>query len=218
MRVQILRKKRDFYTKKAKREGYRSRAAYKLLQIDKKYKIFQPGQLVIDLCGAPGGFSQIARDRTKETATIFLVDLARIKPIPGITKVLKGDITSQSTILQLQQEVERYLKPSLELVVLADCSPNVSGNWVTDHARQIWLSEVALGIANYFLADKFLTKVFQGELFKSFINKIRIYYKEVRIYKPSTSRKTSAETYIVGEKRLDLNISRFNPESLFKGE
>ena len=218
MRVLILRKRRDVYTKRAKKEGFRSRAAYKLLQIDKKYNIFQPNELVIDLCGAPGGFSQIARDRTNGDAKVFLVDLARVKTLPGITKIIKGDITHHSTILQLHQEVEKHLNLSSKLVVLADCSPNVSGNWVTDHAQQVWLSEVALGIANYFLADKFLTKVFQGELFKTFINKIKIYYREVKTFKPPTSRKTSAETYIVAQKRHNLNMSRFDLDSLRKDE
>ena len=213
-----MRKRRDIYTKKAKQEGYRSRAAYKLLQIDKKYNIFKQKQLVIDLCGAPGGFSQIARDCTKGEVKIFIVDLARIKPFPGITKIIKGDITNYSTILQLQQEVNKYLKDTTNIIVLADCSPNVSGNWATDHARQIWLSEVSLGIANYFLADNFLTKVFQGEYFKAFMNEISTYYSEVKAYKPPTSRKTSAETYIIAQKRRKLNINLFDQNSLHKDE
>ena len=186
-----LRKRRDAYTKRAKKEGYRSRAAYKLIQINKKFKIFNQKQIVIDLCGAPGGFSQIARDATNGRAKIYLVDIARIKPLPGTIEIIKGDITDHKTILQLRENIEKVLSSSNQIIVLADCSPNVSGNWATDHSRQIWLSEVALGIANYFLADTFLTKVFQGEFLKDFFKMIDTYYGEVKTYKPPTSRKSN---------------------------
>ena len=89
------------YTKRAKQEGYRSRAAYKLKQINEKFKIFEQKQIVIDLCGAPGGFSQIARDSSNGQSKIFIVDLARIKTIPGISDIIKGDITNDKTVLKL---------------------------------------------------------------------------------------------------------------------
>jgi 23S rRNA (uridine2552-2'-O)-methyltransferase len=213
-----LRKRRDVYTKQAKKEGYRSRAAYKLIQINKKFNIFKQEQVVIDLCGAPGGFSQIARDSTDGRSKIYLVDLARIKPIPGITGIIKGDITDYKTILQLRENIEKVKYHSNEIIVLADCSPNVSGNWSTDHSRQIWLSEVALGIANYFLADTFLTKVFQGELLKDFMKKINSYYGDVKTYKPPTSRKTSSEMYIIAQGRKMTQMERFSEESLYSDE
>ncbi|MFX0084152.1 MAG: SAM-dependent methyltransferase [Candidatus Hodarchaeota archaeon] len=213
-----MRKRRDYYTKKAKQEGYRSRAAYKLLQIDKKFNLFHENQAIIDLCGAPGGFSQVARDQTCQKGDIFLVDLARIKPIPHITEIIKGDITKISTIVQLQECLKKHGSEEKEIVVLADCSPNVSGHWLTDHARQIWLAEVALGISNYFLAEKFLTKVFQGQLFKKYILKIKNVYKIVKIHKPETSRKRSAETYIIASERLNRDVPRYNRESLILDE
>jgi len=216
--VSKLRKRRDVYTKRAKREGYRSRAAYKLIQINKKFKIFSQKQIVIDLCGAPGGFSQIARDTTKGNAKIYLVDFARIKSIPGITDIIKGDITAFKTVLILRERIEKVLDSSNKIVVLADCSPDVSGNWATDHSRQIWLSEVALGIANYFLADTFLTKVFQGEFLKDFVKKINIYYGEVKTFKPATSRKSSSEIYIIAQRRKKTHMERFSKESLYKDE
>jgi len=196
-----LRKRKDFYARKAKQEGYRSRAAYKLLQIDSKFKIFKNKQIVIDLCGAPGGFSQVARDRTKGTAKIFLIDLARVKPIPKITKIIKGDITSLSTVLEVRKHLERYNIDKMDVIVLADCSPDVSGNWATDHARQIWLAEVSLGISNYFAANTFVTKVFEGEYFKQLFNKVKDFYGDVHVYKPPTSRKQSAETYVIAKDR-----------------
>ncbi|MHA1973788.1 MAG: SAM-dependent methyltransferase [Candidatus Hodarchaeales archaeon] len=196
-----MRKRKDFYAKKAKQEGYRSRAAYKLLQIDTKFRIFKKRQIIIDLCGAPGGFSQVARDCTKGTAKIFLIDLARVKPIPKITKIIKGDITSFSTIQEVRKNLEKYIVNNRDIVVLADCSPDVSGNWATDHARQIWLAEVSLGISNYFAAHTFISKVFEGEYFKQLFNKIKNFYGDVHIFKPPTSRKQSAETYVIARSR-----------------
>lgn len=214
--VFLLPKKRDFYSKKAKYEGYRSRAAYKLLQIDNKFKLFHPNQTVIDLCGAPGGFSQIARDKTNGEARIFLVDIARIKPIPNITEIIKGDITKLQTILQLQKSLEKQGADNNEIVVLADCSPNVSGHWTMDHTRQIWLAEVALGISNYFLAEKFVTKVFQGEFFQELLDKINVSYQSVKIFKPPTSRKKSAETYIIALENKNRGTERYNQKHLVK--
>lgn len=213
-----LRKRRDVYTKRAKKEGYRSRAAYKLIQINKKFRLFNQNPIVIDLCGAPGGFSQIARDTTNGRSKIYLVDLARIKQIPGIECIIKGDITDYKTILQLKENIEPILTSTSEIIVLADCSPNVSGNWSTDHARQIWLSEVALGIANYFLADTFLTKVFQGELLKDFTNLIKTFYGDVKTFKPPTSRKSSSEIYVIAQKRQDMQMDRFSKNSLYRDE
>jgi len=213
-----LRKRRDLYTKRAKQEGHRSRAAYKLIQINKKFKIFNQNQIVIDLCGAPGGFSQIARDATNGSAKIYLVDIARVKTIPGITDIIKGDISDYEIILQLRGIIEKVLNSSSQIIVLADCSPNVSGNWATDHSQQIWLSEVALGISNYFLADTFLTKVFQGEFLKDFVEMINIFYGNVKTYKPPTSRKSSSEIYIIAQRRKNTQMDRFSKESLYKDE
>lgn len=211
-----MRKKRDIFTKKAKKEGYRSRAVYKLQALDTKFKIFSKNQIIIDLCGAPGGFSQVARDRTNGCASIFLVDLARVKPFPGITGIIKGDITKFSTIQELQSQVSNFNPEIKEIVVLADCSPDVSGSWEIDHARQIWLTEVALGISNYFCAKKFVTKIFQGELSKSLLDKIKLFFENVSIYKPPTSRKQSAETYIVAVRGKKILKELYQIEFLIK--
>lgn len=213
-----LRKRPDKYSKKAKHEGYRSRAAYKLLQINEKFNLFHDRQTVIDLCGAPGGFSQIARDQTDGRAKIFLIDLARVKSIPNITEIIKGDITKLTTIHRLQESLEQHEAYKNEIIVLSDCSPNVSGHWVTDHARQVYLAEVSLGIANYFLAEKFLTKVFQGEYFEELMHKIRTYYTNVKVFKPPTSRKQSAETYIIAMRRKNFDDEQFNTKYLILDE
>ncbi len=169
------------------------------------------------MCGAPGGFSQIARDQTKGKARIFLVDIARVKAIPNITEIIKGDITKLSTVLQLQRSIEKY-RVNNEIIVLADCSPNVSGHWATDHARQVWLAEVALGISNYFSAEKFITKVFEGEYLLELLQKIKASYNNVKIYKPATSRKESAETYIIATESKNRNKEEYNQDYLVLDE
>jgi 23S rRNA (uridine2552-2'-O)-methyltransferase len=209
-----LKKRPDKYSRKAKKEGYRSRAAYKLLQIDKKFNIFRSNQIIIDLCGAPGGFSQVARDQTHGKANIFLVDLSRVKHIPNLTEIIKGDITKLDTILKLRESVEKCELKDKDIVVLADCSPNVSGHWSTDHARQIWLAEVALGISNYFSAKMFISKVFQGEYFNEFLQKVKKSYSKVNVYKPPTSRKQSAETYIISKERNEVIRTIYNQNFL----
>lgn len=143
-----------------------------------------------------------------------MVDLARIKQIPYIKEIIKGDITKLSTITQLQNSLRRNGSEEKEMVVLADCSPNLSGAWITDRAKQIWLAEVALGISNFFLAEKFLTKVFQGEFFQELLKKIKISYKNVKSHKPKTSRKGSAEIYIVATERKNKEVQRYNKQFL----
>ena len=146
------------------------------------------------------------------------MDIARVKSIPNITEIIKGDITQLNTILQLQKSLEKHNAIENEIIVLADCSPNVSGHWTTDHTRQIWLAEAALGISNYFFAEKFITKVFQGEYLQELLKKIRAAYQNVKIYKPPTSRKKSAEIYIIAENGKDRGIERYNRNHLVLNE
>lgn len=213
----MSRRKRDQFTKKAKKEGFRSRAAYKIEEIDKKFDIFKPGRTYIDLCGAPGGFSQIARDRTLNKSRILLVDLARIREIPGV-RIIKGDITNLVTIKKIRSILDEWGRSESEIVVMADCSPKVSGSWNTDHEIQIWLSKNALGIANYYLAKIFITKVFQGMQYKSFLEEVNKFYSDVKAYKPSVSRTKSAETYIIAKKRKNQYERRFNEDLLYLDE
>lgn len=146
------------------------------------------------------------------------MDKARVKPIDQV-RIIIGDITKRSTVFRIQEELEQSGFIKEEIVVLADCSPNVSGNWATDHARQIWLSETALGIANYFQAAKFITKVFQGEQLSSFLQKIRQSFEDVKEFKPPTSRKRSAEMYVIATKRIkgEGDIGLFNERILEVG-
>ncbi|MFX1534934.1 MAG: SAM-dependent methyltransferase [Promethearchaeota archaeon] len=189
-------KKPDHYTKKAKREGLKSRAAYKLEQIQRKYRLIQKGDIVIDLCGCPGGWAQIAKRETGKTGLVVLVDLKKVQ-LNNVLSIV-ADITKEETYTKILNSLNE-IKQNTQHVngVIADCSPNVSGSWTTDHFRQIWLAENALEITKKFSAKYFICKVFQGEGLDDFITEVQEVFTKVRRYKPDASRKASAELYII---------------------
>lgn len=188
------RARKDQFYKKAKKEGYRSRAAYKLKQINKKFNIIKKYDTVVDLGAAPGGWLQVAKEISG--GKIIGVDLQSIKPIEGVITI-KGDITSSYTL--------RYIKNLIDMadVVLCDASPNLSGNWSYDHARSIDIAESALNCAKEILKPNgnFVVKVFQGDMFDSYLNNARDNFKFTKAYTPFASRKQSAEIYIIGKKK-----------------
>lgn len=189
----LKKRKRDFYYKKAKLEGLRSRAAYKLKQLDKKFKIFKGVKKVLDLCCAPGGWLQYSLSRIGGDGLIIGVDLVEIAPLPNVY-FIRGDITHEETL----EKIVKIANGKIDLV-LSDCSPNVSGIWELDHARQIYLAETSLKIARKVLrrGGKFVVKIFQGDLFNNYLDKVRTFFKIVNVTKPEASRKGSAEMYIV---------------------
>ena len=189
------RRRRDEYRKRAKVEGYRSRAAYKLAQIDSKFRLIRKGDTVVDLCAAPGGWSQYASKKVGEKGRVIAVDKMKIKPIESVVNIC-GDVTAFEEVLKTVEEVLNGEKVD---VVLSDCSPSVSGNWSLDHARQIFLAEASLKIATKILkpGGNFVVKVFQGDLLEEFITKIKRRFKFVKRLKPKASRKKSAEIYII---------------------
>lgn len=190
----IRERKRDFYHRLAREEGYRSRASYKLLQIAEKHSLMKMGDVVVDLGAAPGGWMQAARKLVGEEGYVLGVDLKPIDDLdlPNVTSVV-GDVErlNNSDILKmLPREAD---------VVLSDLSPNVSGNWDLDHARQIYLAETSLKLAVDILhvGGNFLVKAFQGSSFMDFIDQVKAYFRIVRIVKPKASRRESAEAYVV---------------------
>ncbi|MFX0090160.1 MAG: SAM-dependent methyltransferase [Candidatus Hodarchaeota archaeon] len=189
-------KKPDHYTKKAKRDGLKSRAAYKLEQIQKKYRLIRKGDIIVDLCGCPGGWSQIAKREVGKRGLVILVDQKKVK-LENILTV-EADITEEETCSKII-DAFKEIKPHARYVdgVLADCSPNVTGNWSTDHFRQIWLSENALEIAKTLSARYFICKVFQGEGLNDFISEVQDAFTKIKRFKPDASRKASAELYII---------------------
>ena len=189
----LKKRRRDFYYRKAKLEGLRSRAAYKLEQLDKKFKIFKGVKKVLDLCCAPGGWLQYSLSRIGEDGLIIGVDLVEIAPLPNVY-FIQGDITREETL----EKIVKVANGKIDLV-LSDCSPNVSGIWELDHARQIYLAETSLKIARKVLrkGGKFVVKVFQGDLFNNYLDKVREFFKIVKVTKPEASRKESAEMYVI---------------------
>jgi len=188
----LKKRRRDFYYRKAKLEGLRSRAAYNE-QLDKKFKIFKGVKKVLDLCCAPGGWLQYSLSRIGEDGLIIGVDLVEIAPLPNVY-FIQGDITREETL----EKIVKVANGKIDLV-LSDCSPNVSGIWELDHARQIYLAETSLKIARKVLrkGGKFVVKVFQGDLFNNYLDKVREFFKIVKVTKPEASRKESAEMYVI---------------------
>ena len=189
------RKKEHFY-KEAKRDGYRSRSAFKLKQIQKKFKILKEGNIVIDLGAAPGGWSQVAKEIVGEKGSVIGIDLSPITPIKGIT-FLEGDISKESSL----QELIKLIGEKKADAVLSDMSPNISGNYSVDHARSVFLCEQALITASTFLnsGGNFLCKVFEGEELKDLIEQISNIFEYVKKYSPPATRKSSSEIYIIAK-------------------
>ncbi|MEM2341279.1 MAG: RlmE family RNA methyltransferase [Candidatus Bathyarchaeia archaeon] len=192
----LAKRRRDYYYRRAKEENYRSRAAYKLIQAIKKYGFIKPGDVVVDLGAAPGGWLQVARQVVGDRGFVLGVDIREIEPLKyeNVYTII-GDIREPDTLKRI-----KTILPRPADVVISDVSPNVSGVWELDHARQIELAEFSLQIALSTLrvGGNFFTKVFQGDLFDQFLNKVKTYFNQVRIIKPEASRKESAEIYILG--------------------
>jgi 23S rRNA (uridine2552-2'-O)-methyltransferase len=180
----------DPYVRQAKGQGYRSRSAFKLLQIDAREKVLKPGQLVVDLGAAPGGWSQVAADRVKPRGRVIAIDLLPIAPISGVT-VLKGDLRSES--------LYQALAGARVDVVLSDLSPNLSGIGNVDQARALELITAAIDFCCKVLKPEgvFVLKAFHGEAFEEVLQLLRRKFEKVKVVKPLASRGESAETYVV---------------------
>jgi 23S rRNA (uridine2552-2'-O)-methyltransferase len=202
----VNERKREYYYRKAKAEKFRSRASYKLLQAVTKYKFIKPGYVVVDLGAAPGGWTQAARQLVEDSGFVLAVDLKPIKPVnlPNVLTIL-GDIGDRKTT----KSILEFL-PSSADAVISDVSPNISGIWELDHARQIDLASQSLRIATQILrlGGNFFVKVFQGRTTNRFVNEARDYFNFVKLVKPKASRLKSAELYLLGMNfRQKLNPS-----------
>ncbi|WP_406661012.1 23S rRNA (uridine(2552)-2'-O)-methyltransferase [Methanolobus sp. ZRKC3] len=197
--------RRDTYYWRAKEEGYRSRASYKLFQINEKHEVIKEGDTVVDLGAAPGGWLEVAKKLSG--GRIVGVDLQRILPIEGI-ETIKGDITADRTIEKILKTVGQEGAD----VVICDAAPNLSGNWSLDHARSIDLTTSALECARKILkpGGHFVVKVFEGDMFKGFFDKVSRNFAFTRSYSPKASRSQSAEIYIIGKKFLSAPLRRGN--------
>jgi 23S rRNA (uridine2552-2'-O)-methyltransferase len=198
-------KKREHYYKQAKRTGYRARSAFKLLQIQKKFEIIKPGDVVVDLGAAPGGWSQVAKKLVGDSGTIVGIDLLPIDPIMDVT-FLKGDMTDGSSI---QKIIETVGCDKID-VVLSDMSPDISGNYSVDQAKSIYLCQQAFRTAETLLkpGGNFVCKAFQGEDLQDIVIKIKEKFKTVKHFSPPASRKSSSEIYIIARFLKNNQISR----------
>ena len=179
----------DPYVKQARAQGYRSRAAFKLLELDKRESILKPGMTVLDLGAAPGGWSQVAAEKVKPGGRVVAVDLLPIAPISGVT-VVKGDF---------RQLTEKHSIAGRADVVLSDLSPNMSGIPNVDQARWLELAEGAVALCRNMLKldGVFIVKAFHGEAFDALIERLEGAFKKVKVVKPPASRGESTETYVV---------------------
>lgn len=194
-RWQQKRKNEHFY-KKAKKEGYRGRAAYKLKQLNDKYDLLKPGDAVLDLGSAPGSWLQVAREIVGEEGFVLGVDLEPIENLDRENvKTIQADITDSKTSEVIQKNIPR--PPN---VILSDASPNISGIWDVDHARSVGLARAALNLSSELLqpGGNVLIKVFQGEIFNDFLKEVKRTFDFCKASEPKASRKESAETYVVG--------------------
>ena len=194
----MQRDRRDYFYRKARKEGYRSRASYKLKQISKRFDLIRKGSTVVDLGAAPGGWCQVAQELSG--GKVIGVDILPIKEIEGV-ETLKGDIRLDAIV----EKIREMVKKEGADVVLCDAAPNLSGNWSYDHARSIDLASSALLCAKKILkpGGGFAVKVFQGDMFPDFLNKVRRYFEKVQAFSPVASRKQSAEIYVIGKKLLN---------------
>jgi len=192
----IQERKRDYYYKKAKEEKYRSRAAYKLFQAIEKHHFMKRGDVAVDLGAAPGGWTQAARKIVGSKGFVLGVDLKLIEPFPqSNVRTIIGDVNERETLEQILSMLPRKAD-----VVISDASPNISGIWEVDHARQIDLAQQALKIALETLRPlgNFFVKVFEGDLLVDFITELKGHFDVVRIIKPKASRAKSSEMFVLG--------------------
>lgn len=185
----------DPYVQRAKVDGYRSRAAYKLLELDKKDRLFVPGQLLVDLGAAPGSWSQVALARIGGKGRVVAVDLLPMASLPGV-QFVQGDFREQEVLDALMIALGGR-KADL---VISDLAPNISGIGVSDQARSIHLCELALEFARQCLkpGGALLVKVFQGTGFTEFLAGMRKSFVKVGSRKPDASRGRSSEMYLLG--------------------
>ncbi len=186
----------DPYVHRAKAHGYRSRSAFKLIEIVKRDGLALPGNVVVDLGAAPGGWSQALAERVGSSGRVFAVDVLEIAPIPGVT-VIRGDF-GDVTVRDRVREALGGRKPDL---VVSDLAPNLSGVRATDQARSLALCEGALEFARAHLKleGAFLVKVFQGAGYPEFLGAMRGTFEEVASRKPGASRSGSSEMYLLGK-------------------
>ena len=188
------RQEKDPYVQRARREGWRSRAVFKLEEIDRKERFLKPGMVCVDLGSAPGSWSQYVTDKLGGRARIVAVDLLAMDALPDV-EFIQGDFQDDAVFEQL---LESAGSAGVDLV-MSDMAPNISGTRAVDQPRSMYLVELALDLARRVLkpGGSFVCKVFQGEGFDDFVREARNSFARVRVMKPRASRAGSREVYLV---------------------
>lgn len=184
----------DPYVQRSKKDGYRSRSAYKLTEIDDRDKLLKGGQVVVDLGAAPGGWSQVAAKRVGASGKVVAIDLLAMEPVSGVT-FLQADFATRKGLAQVQDALEGRQVD----VVLSDMAPNFTGIPVSDQAKTLELAEAARDFALLHLKSQgaFLVKIFQGAGYDEYLKSLRSGFLKVMVRKPDASRDESAEQYML---------------------
>jgi 23S rRNA (uridine2552-2'-O)-methyltransferase len=188
----------DEFVKRAQKEGYRARAAYKLIEIDDKDKLIKPGMTIVDLGSTPGSWSQVALQRLKGKGRIIALDILDMQPIAGV-EFIQGDFREEATLKVLEEKLGNQ---PVDLVI-ADMAPNISGVKDVDQASAAYLTELALEFSGQWLKPQgnFLVKVFVGSGFDEIVKAMRGRFEKVVTRKPKASRDRSNEVYLLGLSR-----------------
>ena len=186
----------DPYVLLAKKEGYRSRAAYKLMEMDERDHLLKPGMTVVDLGAAPGGWTQVAAKKIGSSGVLVAFDILPMDPVHGAV-FIQGDFREDAALAMLDQAMDG--RP-VDLVI-SDMAPNISGIGMVDQARSMHLAELALEFATQHLkpGGDFVVKLFQGEGFDEYVREMRVHFEKVAVRKPKASRDRSAEVYMLGK-------------------
>jgi 23S rRNA (uridine2552-2'-O)-methyltransferase len=190
----LKRQRTDAYVARSRAAGYRSRAAYKLLEIDTQVRVLRPGICCVDLGAAPGGWSQVAAERVAPGGRVVALDVLPMAPIPGVD-FIQGDFTESETLAALRAA----LGAAAVHLVMSDMAPNISGNRAVDQARAMHLAELALELAREVLGPggSLLVKLFQGEGFEAYRRTAQALFGEIKFKKPPASRRKSREMYLL---------------------
>ena len=188
----------DHYVKMAQQQGFRSRSAFKLLELQDKYQLIKPGMIVVDLGAAPGGWCQVVRPVVGDSGKVLALDILEMEPVHGV-EFIHGDFTEAEPLRAL----ESALGGRKVDLVLSDMAPNMSGMATIDQAKAMYLAELALEFVKDHLkpGGDYVVKLFQGTDFDGYVRQVRSLFKKVQVRKPKASRPRSREVYLLARDR-----------------